>query len=188
MKETAGSCRLCNEEKVLRQSHVVPKFVFRWLKNSSPGHLRTVETPNRRSQDGPTRAWLCDACEQRLSKWENEFSSKAFEPLHRDPVRKIGLPYELWALKFAVSISWRTLLFYSGHSMDHLSGADLRAIEIAQRVWRRFLLGEIGNIGEFTQHILVVYSAYPCGRRAGCCVFWRPVAFYLSVHGAYCAF
>ncbi|WP_437720967.1 hypothetical protein [Sorangium sp. So ce861] len=155
-KEIAGPCRLCKVDKVLRQSHVVPKFVFRWLKKSSPGHLRTVETPNRRSQDGPTRAWLCDDCEQRLSGWENEFAAKVFEPLHQDPLRRAGVRYESWALNFAVSISWRTLHFYANNSMDHLDAKDLKSIDVAERVWRRFLLGQIGNLGEFTQHIIVV--------------------------------
>jgi hypothetical protein len=35
-----GNCRLCLEIKDLQLSHIIPKFVFRYIKDSSVGGIR----------------------------------------------------------------------------------------------------------------------------------------------------
>jgi len=48
-----GSCRLCSRARELQLSHIVPAFVYRWLKDlSGTGFLRFGKNPNRREQDG----------------------------------------------------------------------------------------------------------------------------------------
>jgi len=154
--DKSSTCLLCGKTGVIRDSHVVPSFVFRWLRDTSPGQLRTNTTPNRRVQDGPKRNWLCDECEQRLSRWENEFALKVFNPLHENPAPSIGVKYGPWALKFATSISWRTILFYRDCPSPHLTALDRQSLEGAEKVWRRFMLDQIANLGRFTQHVIVV--------------------------------
>src|SRR3546814_6050943 len=48
-----GICAFCDSDEPLRESHVLPAFVFRWLRGrSGTGHMRNTDNPNRRVQDG----------------------------------------------------------------------------------------------------------------------------------------
>jgi hypothetical protein len=47
-----GTCALCGENKKLRMSHIIPNFVFKWMKETSAtGFLRSAENPKKRLQD-----------------------------------------------------------------------------------------------------------------------------------------
>jgi len=55
-----GQCRLCQADADLQLSHILPAFVFRWLRESAGGNpIRNTSTPNLRVQDGLKRYWLC---------------------------------------------------------------------------------------------------------------------------------
>jgi hypothetical protein len=149
-------CELCGSVEILRRSHVVPAFVYRWLREGSPGKLRTLEQPNLRVQDGPTREWLCDSCEQRFSDWEKPFAEEVFQYVHSTSKNQQPVPYREWALKFAVSVSWRTLRFYREKGLGYLSAADIACLSRAEDTWRDFLLGRCPHPGEFEQHVILV--------------------------------
>jgi hypothetical protein len=101
-------CRLCHQSDSLQDSHIVPRFVSKWLLESSPTRgLRDLATPNRRRQDLPTLPFLCSKCEQLLSRWESEFAAKLFLPLHRHEATPFR--YGPWGMKFAASVVWRVL-------------------------------------------------------------------------------
>lgn len=153
---TSRHCELCGTMASLRQSHVIPAFVPRWLRETSPGMMRTVTQPNQRIQDGPTREWLCDICEQRFSDWEKPFSETVFQYVHNTSEDQRPVSYSDWALKFATSMSWRTLRYYRDSGNDHLSDADAAHVEKAERVWRELLLGQRTHPGEFEQHVILV--------------------------------
>ena len=56
------ACRLCLRARPLRDSHIIPAFVYRWQKGTSAtGYTRSLERPNVRVQDGPVVPLLCDA-------------------------------------------------------------------------------------------------------------------------------
>ena len=152
-----GICKLCLEKKDLKMSHIVPKFVWRWVRNPVPGGLRSSRKPNQRIQDGPKAYLLCSDCEQLLSDWEKPFSERLFLPLHDpEPVTK-PIEYEEWTLKFAVSVSWRVLLFFLNEDGDSIfNPLQQKLAANALRTWRRFLLGKINSPGRFEQHLLPV--------------------------------
>lgn len=67
----SGICRLCNKEGILINSHIIPKFIFKWHKKSSAtGYLRTNLDPNKREQDGIKMRLLCNNCEALFNEWE----------------------------------------------------------------------------------------------------------------------
>ena len=67
-----GICRLCYCDAELQESHVIPAFVFRWLRETGPTpHMRISDEPNRRVQDGLKYPWLCRDCEQMLGGWQS---------------------------------------------------------------------------------------------------------------------
>lgn len=64
-------CVLCDSEECVEDSHVIPAFVFRYLKKISiTGHLRGGEQPNLRMGDGPKPRLLGPKGEDLLSVWE----------------------------------------------------------------------------------------------------------------------
>lgn len=148
-------CKLCLKNHNLKLSHIVPKFVFKWLKESVPGGIRMYRNPNQRIQDGPKCYLLCSECEQRFSSWEKTFCETVFLPLHiPEPLGK-PIYYEGWALKFAVSVSWRAWTFFNIQSpMNHLTPLQRQLANEAVETWRKFLLEELDHPGRFEQHLL----------------------------------
>lgn len=71
-----GSCRLCRNTAELRESHIIPSFVYKWFKETSgTGFIRFGHTPNQRVQDGLKPYWLCDDCEELFNSWETVFAN-----------------------------------------------------------------------------------------------------------------
>jgi hypothetical protein len=151
--DSQGECRLCQTMSSLRDSHYIPAFVFKWLRDSSVGALRTVEAPNLRLQDGPRARLLCPDCEQRLSRWEKPFAEKVFLPAQTAPVVRETLAYGMEALPFAVSVAWRTLLYYQSIDSTILR---LPGVSRCESIWREVLLEKRQHPGAFEQHVLHV--------------------------------
>lgn len=149
-----GVCRLCRNEADLQLSHILPAFVYRWLRESSGnGFIRTNQEPNKRVQDGEKRPWLCVSCEQCFSRSEAAFASRLFHPYleNSGAIRQ----YSGWLMHFCVSVSWRVLIYY--RDQEHLSDWEpeaLQRVDEAEQAWRAFLLGQTENPGAFQQHLL----------------------------------
>jgi hypothetical protein len=149
-----GTCAFCGEDKQLREGHVLPAFIFRWLRNRhGAGHLRRTDNPNRRVQDGIKFPWLCDDCESQFNRYETAFASRIFHPWHSGQYRAA---YEDWLLKFCVSISWRVLKFARGRNKNPQYTTEQRTLmDKAEVRWRAFLKGEVTHPAEFEQHIVI---------------------------------
>lgn len=156
MSDGPEACSLCREQKSLQRSHIIPKFVFRWHKETGTGVLRMTTQPNRRVQDGVTLQLLCSDCESLLSRWERSFANELFLPMHNAPRGEyVQCHYGPWALKFAVSLSWRSLQYLrTVHDMTTLAPARLNDVLRAEETWRRFLLGELEHPAEFEQRFV----------------------------------
>jgi hypothetical protein len=151
----AENCKLCFKEEELQESHILPSFVYKWLKETSAtGYLRFGQAPNKRVQDGYKEYWLCRQCEQRLNVWETQFAKHVFYPISEDGDVKV--PYSDWLLKFCTSVSWRTLLMMK--EKDHLnkfSDAHRVAVDAALSKWAAYLLDKAPNPGLFEQHLII---------------------------------
>lgn len=149
-------CRLCERERELHESHILPSFVMRWLKATSVGPIRSTDSPNRVIQDVTKAYFLCGECEKRFESYETPFSAQVFIPLHGEleqiPAR---IEYGPWALKFAVSVSWRLLKYYSENpKFSELPEVARERLFVALRTWRAFLLDHRSDPGEFELHLL----------------------------------
>jgi hypothetical protein len=147
-----GRCRLCNQERELQESHIIPSFAYRWLKETSvTGHIRYGESVNKRVQDGFKNPLLCRECEQRFSEWENIFAREVFIPIHTDSPTD---PYGKWLIKFAASVCWRVLTYFKEcRDLDHFPENLLRSVENALTVWQEFLLDKRSHPVTFEIHI-----------------------------------
>jgi hypothetical protein len=150
-------CPLCWRRAKLCLSHIIPAFAGRYLKETSAtGYLRDGLNPNLRRQDIGKQQLLCTDCEQMFSRWENDFSQKAFPIVQADDFKE--LEYDSWLLKFVVSIQWRILV------INHLEVASdspqfKSAIVNTLENWRLFLLGERNQPGGV--HHLFVFAGAP---------------------------
>ncbi len=153
-----ASCALCQRDRPLRQSHIIPKFVVRWLKDTgATQYLRQAIHPNIRRQDFGTQPLLCDDCEQRFAAWENRFAERVFFPFQQE--RRQSFDYGEWLLSFATSLAWRTVIgfhrapYHMFPERTKLAPALERRLEQAQERWRVFLLGESHDPGPYEHHL-----------------------------------
>ena len=160
-----GECKLCGNFEELEESHIVPAFVFRHIRETGlihGGGLRFSDQPNKVVQQGDKRRWLCRACETLFSKDEHKFSEAIFKPANTG--RKPRLVYGPELLRFCVSLSWRTLLRYEEMENDatkhrpisDLDSSDQNRISIAEMQWKEYLIGKRSDPGRFIQHICIM--------------------------------
>lgn len=149
-----GICAFCGTKAELRQSHVLPAFVFRWLRSrSGKGYIRHTESPNRRVQDGLKLPWLCEICEGHFGKYEAAFAAKVFHPCHD---AKYRIPYKEWMLKFCVSVSWRVLKYARGRNIGaQYSDEQNRLMDEADARWRAFLNDQVPHPARFEQQLII---------------------------------
>jgi hypothetical protein len=142
-------CALCCCGYCEEQSHIIPAFVFRYLKKTSPtGYLRGAGTPNQRVTDGPKHELLCGACEDRLSVWEGRFAQQIWRPLTEGLLGRDAFEYGDWLARFAVSVTWRALTSLLQRRKGGASSPEARrSIDTALQIWAEFLRGERTDVG-----------------------------------------
>ncbi|MCD4779640.1 MAG: hypothetical protein K8S27_03710 [Candidatus Omnitrophica bacterium] len=148
------NCKLCNQKGNLENSHIIPSFIYKWLKESSgTGYLRFGQTPNKRVQDGLKEYWLCPTCEDLFQKWETEFAKHIFHPIVKN--NKNQFNYGPWLLKFSVSLSWRVLLFIKEKTnLSNFPQKLKNEANLALKTWKKFLLDKEPNPKKYQQHML----------------------------------
>ncbi|HDV5527446.1 TPA: hypothetical protein RI778_003586, partial [Vibrio cholerae] len=148
-----GVCKLCKKETELELSHLIPKFIGKWLKKTAiTGYLREGNQVSKRRQDLAKEYWLCGSCEDLFSAWERSFSLKIFYPYIEDS--SLTTSYGDWLAKFSASLSWRTLTYVrSKNSEETHSQEYLDMLAGAEKGLSGFLLGKASHLYEFEQHI-----------------------------------
>lgn len=149
-------CRLCEKESDLEISHIIPKFVFKFQKKTSPtGYVRSTENPNRVVQDGIKLRFLCGKCEDLFSKWETKFAGHIFHPYQSG--KKEVFEYKDWLVKYLASVSFRTLVYvYEDCGLDYFSD-DMRAYAgRAVENLREYLLGHAPHPKEQRQLVILL--------------------------------
>ena len=151
-------CPLCKTNPSSENSHIIPAFVFRWLKKTSAtGHMRNVVNINRRVQDGLKYALLCGQCEDRFSIYEGVFAKTVFHPYAERKMQTI--PYDENCLKFSVSLLWRALhhlWLADSHSDEPLQPEFDGRLTDPYQVWADFLLDKAPHPGRFTVNVFPV--------------------------------
>lgn len=104
-----GTCKLCRQEANLELSHILPKFIYRWItKTAATGKIRGLGNPNQSRQDGLKSYLLCGECEDKFSKYETWFANNFFHPSIKE--LKVSYNYDENLFKFAASIFWRCII------------------------------------------------------------------------------
>jgi len=146
-------CKLCLENKSLKNSHIFPQFITDWIRNTSvTGKMRLAITPNKRVQDTNKVKLLCQDCERLFSGFEKYFSETIFKPVINSYNPVLNYDYKL--LKFAVSLSWR-MLAVSMQGCPWKIPAHKLAAEKAEKRWREFLLHNT-DLNSYEHHLLML--------------------------------
>lgn len=151
-----GCCRLCQRERSLQESHLVPKFVSNMIKGDANGRLRRPEQPDIPFQDGIKGKMLCFECEQRFSRWERAASD--FVRLCQDDTG----PYKYgdYLVPFVLSVAWRVLVGQMDAGVGSSWPAKVEpAIERAEVEWRNSILQEDFRPLNGRIHALVIGSS-----------------------------
>jgi hypothetical protein len=145
-----GNCILCDQNKILKESHIIPKFVGNWLKKTSAtGFFRKVVDTNIRHQDLIKDYLLCGDCEQIFGNFETEFSARIFYPYIE---KKLTIfTYEDWLLNFSISIAFRCL--YSLLNRNNIF--DKTEINKAYNTWKNYLIGKSNDKGLYEHNLLL---------------------------------
>lgn len=147
-------CSLCGNTSNLCQSHIIPKFVFRWLKETSAtGMIRGQKDPNKLYQDGFKTKLLCKICENKFNKWETQFANKIFWPYIKK--ERDSFDYEEWLTKFIISLNWRLLINWPKED-EVLSKRIQEKLSIAEYRFRKYLLNQRKKYGHYQNNLIFV--------------------------------
>lgn len=153
MKLSLTECALCHSKDQLELSHIIPKFVVRYFKETSAGSMRCMENPNITVQDGEKHYLLCGKCEDLFSTYEKQFADIIFHPYFKDNQRSFN--YDTWLHYFITSVSWRHLyLDLLDFVENHIVGLDaLECLIKCEQIMRDYLLGKRTDIEKIEHHI-----------------------------------
>jgi hypothetical protein len=111
-----SECALCGRFESLRDSHILPEFVYRPSYDASHTAIELDTRKGRRGkrQKGFSERLFCAACEARFNRWETYFANVWLNPaktrrpnlLISDLIQISGLDYEQFKL-FHLSVVWR---------------------------------------------------------------------------------
>jgi hypothetical protein len=145
-------CRLCHRPESLRDSHIVPEFLYRPLRNEKQqmsGINGRGRLGRRLIQRGLSEHLLCEACEQLLSnRYETPFLRSWLEapalPRRSEPGRTHSITVDYQSFKlFHLSVLFRA----SVSSLTSFAPVSLGPHE--ERLRERILRGEPGEDWEY---------------------------------------
>ena len=149
-------CRLCQDNDDLRVSHILPRFIGKYLKETSATGFLTAVDENGKpssSQDLYKRNLLCNRCESVLNEAETFFANTIFYPFKKGELKTIPVDDRLG--RFAVSVSLRALWIMQlvEHPLAEKWKSELGELETE---WRNYLLRTPNFImGKHSHHIFL---------------------------------
>jgi hypothetical protein len=160
-------CALCLRRKQLVASHILPAFVFRWLKETgATGFLRDAVNSNLRMQDGKKQNLLCKQCEGVFNNYETNFANSIFYPYVRQELSEAGVAtgaikyfnYNDWLLRFVISIHWRLIVSHDAPINKPIHPKLLTCLNNMKESWRKFLLKESEYTGDCESHLIFLQN------------------------------
>jgi hypothetical protein len=144
-------CRLCGTLRALRESHIIPEFMYKPL--YGPDHRAMEVLANRKGpiqvvQKGYREHLLCQSCETRLSGWETPSTPVWREAVNQlvgatpESIITVRADYRTFKL-FSLSLLWRA----SVAEHDNFSAFDLGPLEPTVR--EMLLTSTPGAVSEF---------------------------------------
>lgn len=150
-------CKLCRNGEAIENSHVLPKFATKYLKNTGTGYLRRPETPNLRPQDSLKIPLLCRECEQLFGKYETYFANNVFHKINKDQFE--GIQSDDYIYRFSISLLWRAAIVYLDDSSSTKEPYRDVVVE-AESEWRDYLLNNRSTLNN-EEVLVIIWSQAP---------------------------
>lgn len=121
MNRKIGTCALCKRENVvLKQSHIIPKGVYRRSRTKPNSHFKNHFHSGEIFQDGEKKYMLCGDCEQFFNSFETPFFNKYLSKYLMQSNFSLSNTSEEIEFYF-LSVAWRVLYddLYLRHSFEN---------------------------------------------------------------------
>lgn len=105
-------CKICKNDLDLKESHIIPSFIGKWLKETSGTGFLTVlgvDKEAQRSQDLTKLPLFCGKCEGAFSAYETYVANNLFHPFNAKKLKTISMDDRI--AKFVISVSLRVAIF-----------------------------------------------------------------------------
>ena len=109
MNQKIGTCALCKRENIeRRQSHIIPKGVYRRSRIKENSHFKNHFHPEEIFQDGEKIYMLCGDCEKFFTSYETPFFNTYLNKYLRQPSFSLSNPSAEIEFYF-LTVAWRVL-------------------------------------------------------------------------------
>jgi hypothetical protein len=111
-KRPLGKCKLCQKEKELSFSHIIPEFIYSPVYDEKHRAIMIPSGKERFPQKGVREYLLCDGCDGFLSKFET-YSSPIIKAIQNLNIDQFGNQYIIQDIQylefklFQLSLLWR---------------------------------------------------------------------------------
>jgi len=154
-------CSLCQKEKLLVQSHVIPEFLYRPLYDDKGRAIEAKLVPKgfKYLQKGYREPLLCKGCECIISQFETYFANAWYQErkcpnkINNSAVQVTGLDYSLFRL-FHLSILWRASI----SKLEEFSGVQLGLHE--ERIRRMIFARDPGNPNQYPLYVMFLITPH----------------------------
>ena len=138
-KEGFGICALCRKENIeLKQSHIIPKAIYRRAKTFENSRFRNFYEPKDIFQDGEKKYMLCHDCEEFFSKYETKFANLFLDKYLKNPSN--NLPEITEDTNFyTLTVAWRILYDDLYVQKSYQDDSERAYFEEYEHKLRRFL-------------------------------------------------
>jgi len=152
-------CPLCQKEKPLVESHVIPEFLYRPLYDDKHRAIEAKLVPKgfKYLQKGYREPLLCKDCEDTISKFETHFANAWYQEgkcpnkINNSTVQVTGLDYTLFRL-FHLSILWRAGI----SKREEFSKVQLGPHE--ERIRRMIFAGDPGKPNQYPLYVMFLIT------------------------------
>lgn len=147
-KTITGTCKLCGNAGEIKNSHIVPNFILKMLKDDRKNwyallpSLLTAESPSEPVQQAMREYLLCETCENKFSKWEKLFSVEYKQVLSKGAPFPTDYFKQDWLLRLALSFAWRAAQSFVIKATGTIPASELAIVSKACDFWSQFLLDE----------------------------------------------
>ncbi|MFA6867473.1 MAG: hypothetical protein WCR54_08190 [Clostridia bacterium] len=148
-------CALCNNYKQLQLSHIIPKFVYDYIKKTGLLNTRFVmplENDGKFYQDGDKEYLLCHDCEELFSASEKHFCENIFIPFKKDGFYK-AINYNNSDYFCVASILWRILFCDIRDDNQNFNNEQMQHLRYYENIMKDFLIGNRTNLGTIKLYI-----------------------------------
>jgi hypothetical protein len=159
-------CRLCREKNAIRNSHVTPAAVARYLIDTSvTGNIRMMSNINKPLEDSVKAPLFCTDCEGLMSRDETYFANRIFYPIHKENLKEINYNYQLG--RFCALQSFRTQAYfeYESGGLDSFNNHLDKIIRNGFEFLREFVLTGRRTQDNFPHFIIPLDVTNPIGSR-----------------------